>query len=94
MHFEWDPAKSAENQRKHGLSFEEAVAIWDGVRLDVEDLARSQDGEQRSATMGWVRKKLYVAIWTKRGEAVRVISVRRARDDEETIFREKIQDRA
>lgn len=93
MEFEWDPAKSVENKRKHGVSFEEAVALWDGLRVDVEDLARSDDGEQRSATIGWVGQKLYVAIWTKRGTKIRLISARRARKDEEIVFFEKIQNR-
>lgn len=94
MEFEWDSAKSTENKRKHGLSFEEAIVMWDGTRVDVEDLAHSEDGEQRSATMGWVGTKLYVAIWTKRGRKIRLISIRRARGDEETVFFEKIQHRS
>lgn len=93
MEFEWDPAKSVENKRKHGISFAEAVAMWDGLRVDVEDLARSDDGEQRSATMGWVGQKLYVVIWTRRGAKMRLISARRARKDEDTVFFEKIQSR-
>jgi uncharacterized DUF497 family protein len=28
MKFEYDPGKSAENKRKHGIDFEEAQALW------------------------------------------------------------------
>jgi uncharacterized DUF497 family protein len=92
MEFEWDPAKAQHNQQKHGVSFEEAVAIWDGIHVNVQDIARSNDGERRSATMGWIGNKVYMAIWTKRGGRIRLISVRRARPHEEEIF-EKIQNR-
>ncbi len=90
MEFEWDTAKDQANRIKHGLSFEKAAAIWDSVHLEVEDIARSEDGESRSATIGWIEGKLYLAVWTKRKEKIRLISVRRARANEERIFREKI----
>lgn len=92
MEFEWDPDKATLNQQKHGISFEESTVIWDGVHVDVPNIARSDDGEKRNATMGWVGSKLYVVIWTKRGRRIRLISVRRARSHEEETF-EKIQNR-
>lgn len=93
MEFEWNPAKSRMNRLKHGVSFEQAVAIWDDTHVDVEPIARSLDGEQRNATLGWIGRKVHVAIWTERDSKVRIISVRRARPSEERVFREKIQER-
>lgn len=92
MHFEWDPEKNKANRIKHGISFERAIAIWESVHLEVEDIARSEEGEARSATIGWIDGKLYVAVWTQREDKIRLISVRRARRNEERIFAEKIQD--
>lgn len=92
MEFEWDQQKSKANWRKHGVEFEQARAIWSDVHVEIVGLARSADGEIRSATIGWIGKKIYVAIWTKRDGAIRLISVRRARNNEEKIFYEKIQD--
>jgi hypothetical protein len=92
MEFEWDDKKSRENRIKHGVSFEQAVAIWDSAHLEVEEIARSEDGESRSATIGWIGEKLYLAVWTARGGKIRLISVRRARKNEERVFAEKIQD--
>lgn len=92
MEFEWDEAKDEENRRKHGVTFQQATVLWDGTHVDVEYLARSDDQETRSATMGWIGDKVYVAIWTRRGERVRLISVRRARKNEKKVFFEKIQD--
>ena len=92
MEFEWDIEKSEQNQEKHGVSFDESVVIWETTRLEVENLAYSEDGEKRSATIGWIETKLYVAIWTKRHEKIRIISVRRARKNEEEIFFKKIRE--
>jgi uncharacterized protein len=51
VHFEWDEAKNRANQRKHGVSFEEAVQIFrDPLHLSVQD--RIEDGEQRWQTFG------------------------------------------
>jgi uncharacterized DUF497 family protein len=93
MEFEWDNKKNRENRIKHGVSFEQAIAIWDSVHLEVEEIARSEDGESRSATIGWIGEMLYLAVWTARGGKIRLISVRRARKDEERVFAKKIQDR-
>lgn len=92
MEFEWDSDKNTENRRKHGISFEQAVTLWDGIHMEVEEIARSEDGEKRSATMGWVGSKIFVAIWTGRGEKIRLISVRRAGKNEENVFIKKIQE--
>ncbi len=89
MKFEWDRAKGVLNHKKHRVSFEEAVAIWDGTCVEIENIAHS-DGEFRSATVGMIDNKLYVAIWTRRGEKIRIISVRRARKNEEKAFFETI----
>ena len=91
MEFEWDNQKSALNQEKHGVSFELAAQIWESTHLEMQDLAYSEDGEIRNATIGWIEQQLYVAIWTRRRNKIRIISVRKARDNEENIFKEKIQ---
>ena len=86
LDFEWDPAKSELNKKKHGISFDEALEIWNGVDMTVKEIAKSQDGESRSATIGFVGDKLYTAIWTERGQKKRLISVRRSREGEKEIF--------
>lgn len=91
MEFDWDPAKEYTNKEKHRVSFEDAKAIWDLGHLEVKDIAYAESGEKRSATIGWIRNRLYVAIWTKRHSKIRLISVRRARENEEKVFFEKIQ---
>lgn len=80
MDFEFDPDKSATNLKKHGIDFLEAQVLWeDADRLLVP--ARTQ-GEARYMLVGKMGQKHWSAIFTYRGEAVRIISVRRARKEE------------
>jgi uncharacterized DUF497 family protein len=89
--FEWDPEKSEANKSKHGISFSEASQLWHGPHLTVNSIARSEEGEERSATIGLVAGDVYTAVWTKKDQRIRLISVRRARDGEKKIFWNKIQ---
>ncbi len=51
MKFSWDDAKSDRNLRERGLSFEAAVAMFDGKVLAWEDLRRDY-GERRMRAVG------------------------------------------
>lgn len=84
MKFEYDPEKSAENKRKHGIDFEEARAIWADSAL-VEIPARTSD-EPRWLLIGRIDEKHWSAVITRRGENVRLISVRRSRNEEVRIY--------
>ena len=77
--FEFDPAKSAANHDKHGIDFVEAQVLWTVPALDQILPYRGERREMRTARIG---EKLWSAIFTMRGAAVRIISVRRARKDE------------
>jgi uncharacterized protein len=78
--FEFDPEKSAANLDKHGIDFETAQALWRDVnRLEFD--ARS-DVEARSGVTGLIDDKHWTAFTTMRGDYIRIISVRRSRDEE------------
>ena len=80
MPFAYDPDKSAANAAKHGINFEAAQALWDDPwRLEAP--ARTED-EPRFLLIGRIEGRHWAAIWTPRGEDVRIISVRRARKEE------------
>ena len=84
MEFEFDPAKSASNKDKHGIDFVEAQALWlDGGLVDAP--IPSED-EPRFLVIGRLEGKHWTAICTVRGEAVRIISVRRARKTEVMFY--------
>jgi uncharacterized protein len=84
MAFEFDPEKSAANKAKHGIDFVEAQEIWsDTDRLEIP--ARSLD-EPRFQVIGRIGEKTWSAFITYRNEKIRIISVRRARADEEARY--------
>jgi hypothetical protein len=85
MDFEFDPAKSAANARKHGVDFVAAHALWqDPERLEIP--ARSLD-EPRYQVIGAIGVVVWSAFITHRHETIRIISVRRARPEEEARYR-------
>jgi uncharacterized DUF497 family protein len=84
VEFEFDPLKSDANKVKHGIDFVEAQALWSDLDL-IEVPARSED-EPRCAVIGKIGAAYWSAIITYRGERVRIISVRRARQEEKEIY--------
>jgi uncharacterized protein len=84
MSFEYEPTKSAENKRKHGINFEEAPALWSDNNL-IEIPAKVVD-ELRWLIIGRIHEKHWSAIITRRGANIRLISVRRSREEEVAIY--------
>lgn len=82
--FEFDPAKSAANQTKHGIDFVMAQNIWRDLRR-IEVPARTTD-EPRWMVIGRIDGRCWSAVVTFRGERVRIISVRRSREEEVAIY--------
>ena len=87
--FEFDEAKSRLNKRKHGIDFVEAQALW--LDPDYREGRAREDGEARWIVIGAIRGRLWSAIITYRDGRVRIISVRRARAEEEARYEEKDQ---
>ena len=84
MVFEFDRAKSAANRDKHGIDFIAAQALWsDPERLEVP--ASSLD-EPRTQVIGRIGDVVWSAFVTARGGNTRIISVRRARDEEKAAY--------
>ena len=84
MAFEYDAAKSASNRRKHGIDFEEAQTLWDDPAL-VEIPVDTAD-EPRWVLIGKIGERHWSAVITRRGENIRIISVRRSREEEVEIY--------
>ncbi len=80
MNFEWDEAKRERNLEKHGIDFVDCAALFDG-RPALTVQSRFAD-EARFLTTGLVEKRLITVVWTMRGENMRFISARRAREAE------------
>jgi hypothetical protein len=84
MQFDFDPDKSDSNKAKHGIDFTAAQKLWDDpARLIVP--ARTAD-EPRYVLIGRISGKCWSAVFTLRGEVVRIISVRRSRNEEIELY--------
>jgi uncharacterized DUF497 family protein len=80
VEFEYDPSKSENNREKHGIDFVRAQLLWtDERRVVVPARSTTEPREAIIATLGGVH---WTAIYTMRGTAVRIISVRKSRDEE------------
>jgi uncharacterized protein len=84
MEFEFDRRKSASNARKHGIDFVAAQELWRDPDV-VEVPARTMD-EPRSIVIGRIAGKHWSAVITSRAGRTRIISVRRAREEEIEIY--------
>lgn len=93
MRFEWDPAKNLANQRKHDVSFEEAVELFtSGLDyLEIFDASHSEL-EDRFFAIGLVRRGVVLIVWTERDEdVIRIIHARWATSREERMYREYLE---
>ena len=82
--FEYDPNKSQANKEKHGIDFDEAQSLW--LDEDRINLPAQSDTEDRNALIAKKEEKVWVAFYTMRGTSIRLISVRRARKNEEKTY--------
>ncbi len=84
MEFEYDDNKSVSNKMKHGIDFEEAQKLWDDPDL-IEIPIKTSD-ELRFLVIGRICGKCWSGVITYRGDKIRIISVRRSRNEEVTIY--------
>lgn len=74
MSYEWDPNKAKENQKKHGIRFADAVAVFE------------DESEDRFITIGRdFLRRILVVVYTFRGLIIRLISARKATAREKKI---------
>ena len=87
MEFEWDEKKSRANKLKHGIDFHAATKLWnDQDRIEIQT---NFPAEERNALIGKIGDKLWTAIFTRRVDAIRIISARRARKKETKLYEQK-----
>ena len=80
MEFEWDEQKAQGNILKHRIHFRQVIpAFFDPFRLEYADPEQS---EERIRLIGQVQGRIVFVVYTWRGDAVRIISARKATKDE------------
>lgn len=89
MRFEWNAQKAATNLRKHGVSFNEAASVFfDSLSVTGGDPDHSLD-ERRFVTFGRSSSgRLLVVAHAEHGDAIRVITARRATRAERKLYEE------
>jgi uncharacterized protein len=89
LRFEWDQRKAAANLRRHGVSFEAAVAAFrDPFAVEWID-TRAAYGEERVVLLGTQGAHMLTIVYTERGATIRIISARKAtRYEQEQYYRQ------
>lgn len=81
MRIEFDADKREQTLAERGLDFSRADEVFAGINVTRED-ARQNYGEPRYITVGILDDRMVVLVWTPRGEARRIISMRKANERE------------
>lgn len=84
--FEWDEDKARRNEKKHGISFVDAVDVFvDPHRLErIDD--RDDHDEERYQVIAMASGRVLFVVHTERGNVYRIISARKATPDEEAAY--------
>jgi uncharacterized DUF497 family protein len=85
----WDYAKNRSNFAKHGLDFADAELVFAGPCVTFVD-NRFDYGEERFITLGLVAGRLVTIAHAPRGEATRIISMRKANRREQKIYQKRL----
>ncbi|ROH86552.1 BrnT family toxin [Stagnimonas aquatica] len=81
----YDPAKRKKNLRKHEIDLAACDAVFDEPMLTRED-TRKFYGEQRLVSLGWLKGRVVVLVWTDREDGPRMISCREAEPHEQEAY--------
>lgn len=84
MNFEFDSKKSDTNRLKHGIDFIEAQELWND--MDLLEIPANTADEPRFLVIGQIGEKYWTGIITYRNDNIRIISVRRARNEEIELY--------
>ena len=85
MRITFDPAKRARTLLERDLDFAEAAEVFSGATINIPD-SRHDYGETRIMSVGYLRGRMVVVIWTQRHDARHVISMRKANDREKARY--------
>ena len=85
MPISFDPAKRDKTLTERGLDFADATAVFESLLTENPD-NRFDYGEERRITVGLIRGRMVVVVWTPRGEDRHIISMRKANDREQRRY--------
>jgi uncharacterized protein len=87
INFEWDDDKAVNNQQKHGVSFEEALTVFDDpLYLEDYDEAHSEREDRFKIIGESAEGRLLIVIYVERTDRIRIISARLATNYERRYY--------
>jgi uncharacterized DUF497 family protein len=87
--FEWDPAKATANSAKHGVSFEEAVTVFQDALARIHSDPDHSEAEFREILVGHsARRRMLLVAFTNRQGKIRLISARKVTRRERRDYEE------
>lgn len=89
MDIEFDEEKRRQTLEHRGLDFADAQELFEGPEFTSLD-DREDYGEERFQTVGLLSERLVMVIWTPRGEARRIISMRKCNAREQRKFGRRV----
>lgn len=89
MHIEFDEGKRNKTMVERGLDFARAGEVFAGRHFTAQDL-REDYSEPRFITVGQLDGRMVLIVWTPRGEARRIISMRKANDREQARYAHRL----
>ena len=92
MRITCDPTRRASTLAERGLDMRRAKEVFAGLHLTRSD-DRYDYGEPRFVTVGWLDERLVVFVWTPRGTARRIISMRHCHEREAKKIRPNLIER-
>jgi uncharacterized DUF497 family protein len=87
MEIEFDDEKRQKTLEQRGLDFADAARLFEGVSFTLSD-ERTDYGETRLFTVGFLDERMVLVVWTPRGEGRRIISMRKCNAREQQRFGE------
>lgn len=85
MDIEFDEEKRQRTLEQRGLDFADAPLVFDKAKFTLPD-DRWDYGEERFLTVGFLDDRMVIVVWTPRGEARRIISMRKCNAREQDEF--------
>jgi uncharacterized protein len=89
MQITFHEEKRARTLRERGLDFADAGRVFDGLKITLLD-DRQDYGELRYQTIGLLNEHMVMVVWTPRGQARHILSMRKCNDREKQRYRKQL----
>ncbi len=91
MEIAFDPVKRAATLTERGLDFADAAVVFSGRTYTKQDV-RFDYGEPRFQTVGFLADRMVMVVWTPRGDARHIMSMRKCNEREQAAHRQRLEE--